>query len=148
MSILGKRLKYLREKFNYSQKKVAESLGISNVQLSRYESGDRNPDPELIAAFADFYGVTTDYLHGRTDDPYGYAIHESATYTKIPKNEKEINTLEKINQLIKEYGIEQMGFFDIEKWKQLSEEEIEEIIKHFEWVVHKAKEKNREGNNY
>jgi HTH-type transcriptional regulator, competence development regulator len=147
MSILGKRLKYLREKFNYSQKKVAESLGISNVQLSRYESGDRNPDPELIAAFADFYGVTTDYLHGRTDDPYGYSIHEeSATYKKTPKNEKEINTLEKINQLIKEYGIEQMGFFDIEKWKSLSEEEIEEIIKHFEWVVHKAKEKNKENN--
>jgi HTH-type transcriptional regulator, competence development regulator len=145
MSILGKRLKYLREKFNYSQKKVAESLGISNVQLSRYESGDRNPDPELIAAFADFYGVTTDYLHGRTDDPYGYAIHEeSASYKKTLKNEKEINTLEKINQLIKEYGIEQMGFFDIEKWKHLTEEEIEEIIKHFEWVVHKAKEKNKQ----
>jgi HTH-type transcriptional regulator, competence development regulator len=134
MSVLGKRLRYLREKFNYSQKKVAESLGISNVQLSRYESGDRNPDPELIAAFADFYGVTTDYLHGRTDDPHGYAPET--------KTEEE-NTLAKINQLIKEYGIEQMGFFDIEKWKSLSEEEIEEIIKHFEWVVHKAKEKNK-----
>jgi HTH-type transcriptional regulator, competence development regulator len=137
MSILGKRLKYLREKFNYSQKKVAEAIGISNVQLSRYESGDRNPDPELIAAFADFYGVTTDYILGRTDDPQGYAPE-----TDID-DIKELNTLAKINELIKEYGIEQMGFFDIEKWKSLSEEEIEEIIKHFEWVVHKAKEKNK-----
>jgi HTH-type transcriptional regulator, competence development regulator len=137
MSILGKRLKYLREKFNYSQKKVAEAIGISNVQLSRYESGDRNPDPELIAAFADFYGVTTDYILGRTDDPQGYAPE-----TDID-DIKELNTLAKINELIKEYGIEQMGFFDIEKWKSLSEEEIEEIIKHFEWVVHKAQEKNK-----
>jgi HTH-type transcriptional regulator, competence development regulator len=138
MSILGKRLKYLREKFNYSQKKVAEAIGISNVQLSRYESGDRNPDPELIAAFADFYGVTTDYILGRTDDPQGYAPE-----TDID-DIKELNTLAKINELIKEYGIEQMGFFDIEKWKSLSEEEIEEIIKHFEWVVHKAKERKKQ----
>lgn len=140
MSILGKRLKYLREKFNYSQKKVAEAIGISNVQLSRYESGDRNPDPELIAAFADFYGVTTDYILGRTDDPQGYAPETDMD------DIKELNTIVKINELIKEYGIEQMGFFDIEKWKHLSEEEIEEIIKHFEWVVHKAKEKNKENN--
>lgn len=71
MSILGKRLKFLREKYNYSQKRVADSIGISNVQLSRYESGDRNPDPELIAKFADFYEVTTDFLHGRTGNPNG-----------------------------------------------------------------------------
>jgi HTH-type transcriptional regulator, competence development regulator len=41
-----------------------------------------------------------------------------------------------------------MRFFDIEKWKHLSEEEIEEIIKHFEWVVHKAKEKNKQNTEY
>ncbi|APC46455.1 helix-turn-helix domain-containing protein [Aeribacillus pallidus] len=69
MSILAKRLKYLRDKHNYSQKKVAESLGISNVQLSRYETGDRKPDPEMIAAFAEFYNVSTDYLLGKTDNP-------------------------------------------------------------------------------
>ncbi|GCD83707.1 hypothetical protein PTHTG4_27710 [Parageobacillus thermoglucosidasius] len=76
--------------------------------------------------------VSADYLLGRTDNP------------NSPENDdisEELNTLAKINQLIKEYGIEQMGFFDIEKWKSLSEEEIEEIIKHFEWVVHKAKER-------
>jgi HTH-type transcriptional regulator, competence development regulator len=39
MDILRKRLKDLREKFDYSQKQVAEAIGISNVQLSRYESG-------------------------------------------------------------------------------------------------------------
>ncbi|BDG48682.1 helix-turn-helix transcriptional regulator [Parageobacillus sp. KH3-4] len=36
---IGKRLNDLREKFDYSQKQVAEAIGISNVQLSRYESG-------------------------------------------------------------------------------------------------------------
>lgn len=69
MSIFSKRLKYLREKSNYSQKKVAASLGISNVQLSRYESGDRNPDPDTLAHLADYFNVSVDYLLGRTDNP-------------------------------------------------------------------------------
>lgn len=64
---LGDRLKSLREKQNKSQLRVAKDLGLSNVQLSRYESGDRKPDPEVIASFADYYEVTTDYLLGRKD---------------------------------------------------------------------------------
>lgn len=134
MSILGKRLKFLREKRNYSQKRVADSIGISNVQLSRYESGDRNPDPELISKFADFYGVTTDFLHGRTDLEDG----------KAPKDDDTYDSLAEINKLVKKYGIEDMGFFDIKQWKNLSPEDVEEIRKHFEWVAHKAKERKEE----
>ncbi|MED0704886.1 helix-turn-helix domain-containing protein [Aneurinibacillus aneurinilyticus] len=69
MSVLGKRIKYLREKNNFSQKRLAESLGITNVQLSRYETGDRNPDPDTIKKIADFFEVSTDYLFGRTNNP-------------------------------------------------------------------------------
>ncbi|KYD24578.1 helix-turn-helix domain-containing protein [Parageobacillus toebii] len=134
MSILGSRLKKLREKHNLTQERAGEIFGLTKYQIHRYESGISNPDPDIINKFADYYGVSADYLLGRTDDPHGYAPE-----TKV----EEENTLVKINQLIKEYGIEQMGFFDIEKWKSLSEEEIEEIIKHFEWVVHKAREKNK-----
>jgi HTH-type transcriptional regulator, competence development regulator len=139
MSILGKRLKFLREKNNYSQKRVADSIGISNTQLSRYESGDRKPEPELITQFADYYGVTTDYLHGRTDEPNG-----TGTKINLSKHDETYDSLSEINKLIKEYGIEDMGFFDIEKWKNLSPEDVEEIRKHFEWVAHKAKERNEE----
>ncbi|MFD0825811.1 helix-turn-helix domain-containing protein [Neobacillus sp. M.A.Huq-85] len=93
MSILGKRLKFLREKYTYSQKRVADAIGISNVQLSRYESGDRNPDPELIAKFADYYEVTTDFLHGRTDNPSGHTDKTINTafsdFDDITEEEKE-----------------------------------------------------------
>ncbi len=69
MDTLGKRLKILRERNNYSQKRVADAIGLTNVQLSRYESGDRNPDPDTLNLLADFFGVSTDYLLGRTDTP-------------------------------------------------------------------------------
>jgi HTH-type transcriptional regulator, competence development regulator len=139
--MVGERLKKLRG--NMTQEDIAKFLGISRARYSHYENGRSEPDNETLKKLADFFNVTTDYLLGRTDEPHGYVVREqSFTYPKTD-NEKEINTLAKINELIKEYGIEQMGFFDIEKWKSLSEEEIEEIIKHFEWVVHKAKEKNK-----
>jgi HTH-type transcriptional regulator, competence development regulator len=137
MSHVGERIRELREKRDWSQREFAKRVGINYSVINRIELGKRPVEDHELAKIADLFDVTTDYLLGRTDDPHGYTIENQT---------EEENTLEKINQLIKEYGIEQMGFFDIEKWKHLSEEEIEEIIKHFEWVVHKAKEKNKEHN--
>jgi HTH-type transcriptional regulator, competence development regulator len=132
MSQVGDRIRELREERNWSQREFAKRVGINYSVVNRIELGKRNVEDHELAKIADVFGVTTDYLLGRTNNP------------NPPENDdKELGTLARINQLIKEYGIEQMGFFDIEKWKSLSEEEIEEIIKHFEWVVHKAKEKNK-----
>ncbi|WML38667.1 helix-turn-helix transcriptional regulator [Neobacillus sp. OS1-2] len=139
MSMLGKRLKYLREKYNYSQKRVADSIGISNTQLSRYESGDRNPDPELITKFADFYDVTTDYLHGRTDSPKG-----SNDQYELIKTDEMYDSLAEITKLAKKYGLEQLGFFDIEEWKNLSPEEIKMLDAQFKAVANMAKERNED----
>lgn len=66
---LGDRLRERREKFGKTQLDAAKLLGISNVQLSRYESGDRRPDPDTLGRFAECYHTTTDFLLGRTDDP-------------------------------------------------------------------------------
>lgn len=66
------------------------------------------------------------------------------TPKKEPVQDKtDFNTIEEINKIIKNLGLEEgaSGFFDIEKWKQLGPEDIEEIRRHFEWVAHKAKEK-------
>lgn len=66
---LGFRLRERREKFGKTQMDAARDLGISNVQLSRYESGDRKPDPEMLSRFTEYYRTTADYLLGLTDDP-------------------------------------------------------------------------------
>lgn len=137
MSVLGKRLKFLREKNDYSQKRVADSLGISNTQLSRYESGDRNPDPELITKFADFYDVTTDYLHGRTDSLIG-----SDNQYEIIEHNETYDSLAEITKLAKKYGLEQLGFFDIEEWKNLGPEEIQLLDAQFRAIADMAKKRN------
>ncbi|HHX51522.1 MAG TPA: helix-turn-helix transcriptional regulator [Clostridia bacterium] len=62
---LGKRLKKLRTEKEISQEKLAEIIGISRSTLSMYELDKREPDVANIVKFADFFGVSTDYLLGR-----------------------------------------------------------------------------------
>ncbi|CAI6069217.1 helix-turn-helix domain-containing protein [Cohnella sp. JJ-181] len=65
---LGSRLRERRERLGKTQLTAAKELGISNVQLSRYESDDRKPEPDLLGRFAEYYKTTADYLLGLTGD--------------------------------------------------------------------------------
>ena len=67
--MLKQRLKDLRIANGYTKKRVSEVLAMSPEGYGYYESGVRTPSPDTVAALAEFYGVTTDYLLGRTDDP-------------------------------------------------------------------------------
>ena len=69
MSKLAMRIKELRKKLGISQSELAEKISVSHFAISRYERDKTSPDPETISKLADFFGVTTDYLLGRTDDP-------------------------------------------------------------------------------
>lgn len=86
LSILGERLKELRDDYSYKQKKVSDDLGITIYQLSRYENGLSNPTPDLLNAFADYYDASVDYLLGRihvkkiTSDTY---VHLTPTQKSI-----------------------------------------------------------------
>lgn len=64
---LGTRLKELREEKKLTQKEFAQILKINNVTYFRYEKDQRVPPLSLIIEFANYYGVTVDYLLGRTD---------------------------------------------------------------------------------
>lgn len=58
------RLKQLREEKGLTQKQLAEMLNISRSALSLYESGQRQPDLEILSKIARFFNVTVDYLIG------------------------------------------------------------------------------------
>ncbi|MBR2869385.1 MAG: helix-turn-helix transcriptional regulator [Clostridia bacterium] len=56
----------LRKERGLSQKEAAAQLGISQALLSHYEKGIRECGHSFLIKVADFYGVTCDYLLGRT----------------------------------------------------------------------------------
>ena len=59
-------LTLLRKERGYSQKKAATDLGISQALLSHYEKGIRECGLDFLARAAEYYGVSCDYLLGRT----------------------------------------------------------------------------------
>ena len=61
------RLKYLRKKKKISQLKMAIDLNMNQNSISRYENLERQADYETLIRFADYFGVTLDYLFGRVD---------------------------------------------------------------------------------
>lgn len=69
MSILSDKLKELRKKRQVYQKDVASILGIDRTTYVKYERGQSDPDSTTLKKLADYFGVTADYLLGRTDNP-------------------------------------------------------------------------------
>ena len=57
-----KGLREIRNKKKFSQVKVSLDLNMSRETLSRYETGARNPDIEMLLKFSDYYNVSIDYL--------------------------------------------------------------------------------------
>ena len=65
--MFSNRLKELRKKLNMTQTEFAKEFNIANGTVGNWESGNRQPDYITINKIADFFGVSIDYLLGRTD---------------------------------------------------------------------------------
>lgn len=63
------RLKELRKSRNITQLKLALDLNMNQNTISRYENGEREAGYSELIMLADYFGVSIDYLLGRTDKP-------------------------------------------------------------------------------
>lgn len=64
------RLRELRREKGISQLKLAIDLNMNQNTVSRYENSEREADYETLIRIADYFGVSVDYLLGRTDIPH------------------------------------------------------------------------------
>ena len=69
MISIKNRLRELREARGLTQLRVSMDLFLSQNSISRYESGVREADYELLVRFADYYDVSIDYILYRTEIP-------------------------------------------------------------------------------
>lgn len=65
MSIFSERLKSLREQSDYTQKDIAEMLGLTQSSYSKYEYGTREPNLENIEKLSEIFNVSIDFLFGK-----------------------------------------------------------------------------------
>ncbi len=70
-------LSLLRKERHISQKAAAADLGVAQALLSHYEKGKRECGLDFLVRVADYYGVTTDYLLGRSASTTGNLITEN-----------------------------------------------------------------------
>ena len=67
--IFEERLLHLRKEKGLSQNAVAKEIKVAPRAYQNYEYGTAEPRLSTLIRIADFYGVSLDYLAGRTDTP-------------------------------------------------------------------------------
>lgn len=71
----------MRKERGVSQKKAAADLGISQALLSHYEKGIRECGLDFVIKCSKYYGVTTDYLLGVSENRNGMSNDVLANIT-------------------------------------------------------------------
>ena len=73
-------LSLLRQEKKVSQRTAATALGISQALLSHYENGIREPGLSFVVRACNYYGVSADFLLGRTLSRDGTTIAPEELY--------------------------------------------------------------------
>lgn len=63
-----RRIRDLREDHDKTQQEIADLLGTSQTMYARYERGANELPVRHLVKLADYYGVSTDYILGRTNN--------------------------------------------------------------------------------
>lgn len=61
---IGNVIRYFRELKHLSQSKLAEQIGVSQRNVSYYESGEHIPPADILKKLASIFGITVDELVG------------------------------------------------------------------------------------
>lgn len=62
------RIRDLREDHDKTQGEIAKELFMQREVYRRYETGEREPPFAFMLQLAEYYGVSLDYLAGRTNE--------------------------------------------------------------------------------
>lgn len=65
----GKRIRMLRKEKGWTQKELGKKSYLSNVDISRFETGSQAPEPEELKRIADALGCDTGYLTTELEQP-------------------------------------------------------------------------------
>jgi transcriptional regulator with XRE-family HTH domain len=81
--MFAERLRELREQRGMTQKDLAQKMGVTDAAVGMWERGQREPGLITLRHLAELFGVSTDYLLGRTDLPAPAPGH-NPLYDRFP----------------------------------------------------------------
>ena len=98
-------LSLLRQEKGVSQRTAAGVLGISQALLSHYENGIREPGLAFVVKACDYYGVSADYLLGRTLTRDGTTIGTEELYDISDEKDNSVLALLSKKLLVNSVGM-------------------------------------------
>jgi len=67
METFAKRLKELREEKGITQHELGQLVNMTKMAISHWEKGHSEPSITQLILLSNYFGVTVDYLVGKTD---------------------------------------------------------------------------------
>lgn len=80
------KLREARLRKGYSQKNVADMLGVERTTYVKYETGAAEPTIRNLIRIADYFGVTLDYLADHETDTFFVTDEEKALIIGLRAN--------------------------------------------------------------
>ena len=89
METVGSRIRTLIEGSGFTQKRIAETIGVVQSAINRYENNHSDAPYKVLLWYADYFDVSMDYIFCRTDQPQGklYNYEPQALKERLSKEE-------------------------------------------------------------
>ena len=62
METVGSRIRTLREGSGFTQKRIAETIGVVQSAINRYENNHSDAPYKVLLWYADYFDVSMDYI--------------------------------------------------------------------------------------
>lgn len=112
------KIKELREEKAISQLKLAQIIGTSQRNISRWENGSNEPAYSYLIKIADFFDVTLDYLTDREDSDVQPSATNRSTDQLTAKEKRLLKAFTSLPELEKNKLIEDAEFYALRHVKQ------------------------------
>ena len=92
---IGDRIKDLRNALKLTQKDLAEKVGITYIQIGRYEKKKAAPSSDVLQRIADALNTTADYLMNGTSDEIATGQIQNKELLNLFKSVDKLSTEDK-----------------------------------------------------
>ncbi|MEV9651224.1 MULTISPECIES: helix-turn-helix domain-containing protein [Bacillus] len=109
---MGLRIRELRKEINLSQESLAERLEMKRTNIANYEAGRVVPPGNVLLELSKIFGVTTDYLLGRSDDPNSKVSLLDDDLYQIQRAKKKLKTQSERDRMDRMVEMIKLSFVD------------------------------------
>lgn len=94
--MLLNKIRELRRKNRFTQKELANILGVSSSAVALWETGKREPDYETLVKISETFNVSLDYLLSSGKENVVTIIGRNGSYKSFTLNDEQIEAIENV----------------------------------------------------